>query len=252
MVNSIAFNSRHGGAYRVGDAVTTTVTFSAPVTVDTTGGTPQLTINAGGTDKVLNYSSASPSTALVFTGHTVAANHEDPDGISIAANQLSDNSATIKATADASLDAVLTHAAVAASANHKVDGVKPTLVTTGSNAPMTSLDGSKIILTFSEPIGTVDRTKITVKRGTTTQTTTADSKSAANVEITLTTTLLGTCSRGSSGATQCGRGARCGRGERRFKRQNSLCAEELAERLQSDSLRGESTGTRCDDVDKRR
>ena len=67
--------------------------------------------------------------------------------------------------------------------------MKPTLVTTGDNAPKTSLDGSKIILVFNEAIGTVDRTKITVKKGTTTVTTTADSINGTKVEITLTTAL---------------------------------------------------------------
>ena len=127
-VNSIAFNSAGAdGAYKVGDAVEATVTFSEAVTVDTMDGTPQLTIDVGGTDKVLDYSSGSGAAALVFSGYTVAANDEDTDGISIAANKLDANSGTIKATADATLGAVLTHAAVADSASHKVDGVKPTV-----------------------------------------------------------------------------------------------------------------------------
>ena len=169
-VDSIAFNSAGtDGAFKTGDAVTATVTFSESVTVDTTDGTPQLTIKMGGSDKVLDYSSGSPGTALVFSGYTVAANDEDADGLSIEANKLDANGGTIQKTADASVAAVLTHAAEAASANHKVDGVKPTLVTSGDNAPKTSLDGSQIILVFSEAIGGVDRTKITVKVGTTTR-----------------------------------------------------------------------------------
>ena len=189
-VSSIAFNSAGtDGAFKTGDPVTATVTFSESVTVDTTDGTPQLTIKMGGTDKVLAYSSGSPGTALVFSGYTVAANDEDTDGLSIEANKLDANGGTIQKTADTSVAAVLTHAAVAASANHKVDGVKPTLVTMGDNAPKTTLDGSQIILVFSEAIGGVDRTKITVKKGTTTVTTTADSINGTKVEITLTTAL---------------------------------------------------------------
>ena len=126
-----------------------TVTFSAAVTVT---GTPQLEIDVGGTPEALDYSSGSGSTALVFTGYTVAANDEDTDGLSIAANKLTLNSGTIKASAGDNPDAVLDHAAVAASANHKVDGIRPTLVTTGDNAPRTSTDGTKIILTFSENV----------------------------------------------------------------------------------------------------
>ena len=189
-VSSIAFNDAGSdGAFKTDDAVTATVTFDESVTVDTTDGTPQLTIKMGGTDKVLDYSSGSPGTALVFSGYTVAANDEDTDGLSVEANKLSANGGTIQKTADTSVAAVLTHAAVAASANHKVDGVKPTLVTTVNFAPKTTLDGSKILLFFSEPIGTVDRTKITVKVGTTTVTTSGDSANGNRVEITLTTAL---------------------------------------------------------------
>ena len=189
-VNSIAFNSAgNDGAFKTGDAVTATVTFSEAVDVDTTGGTPQLEIDVGGTAKTLSYASGTGTTALVFSGYTVAANDEDTDGISIEANKLDANSGTIKATSGDNPDAVLTHAAVAASAMHKVDGVKPTLVTTGDDAPKTSTDGTQVILTFSEAIGTVDHTKITLMSGTNTLSTTADSMSGSRVEITLTTAL---------------------------------------------------------------
>ena len=34
-------------------------------------------------------------------------------------------------------------------AGHKVDGIRPTLVTTGSDAPTTSTDGETVLLVFS-------------------------------------------------------------------------------------------------------
>ena len=145
-VDSFAFNSAGSdNTFAIGDAVTATVTFSEAVTVDTTDGTPQLTINMGVSDKVLEYDSGTGTAELVFSGYTVAANDEDTDGLSIAADKLTLNSGTIKATADATLDAVLTHAAVADSAIHKVDGIRPTLVTT-------STDGTEVLLTFSEDL----------------------------------------------------------------------------------------------------
>ena len=122
----------------------------------------------------------------------MAANDEDTDGLSVEANKLTLNSGTIKASADAKPDAVLTHSAVAASSSHKVDGVKPTLVTMGAGAPAASSDGSKIVLTFSEIIRTVDDSKITLMSGTNTLTTTAVQLDLATqlwVEITLTTAL---------------------------------------------------------------
>ena len=192
-VDSIAFNDAGtDGAFMTGDSVVASVTFSESVTVDTTGGTPQLTIKMGGADKVLNYATGTGFDTLHFAGYTVAANDEDTDGLSIEANKLDANGGTIQKTADTSVVAVLTHTAVAASANHRVDGVKPTLVTSGDDAPKTSVDGSKIILNFSENIGSVDTTKITVKVGTTDQTISSGSRSGTKVEITLTTALSAT------------------------------------------------------------
>ena len=168
-VASIAFKSAGvDNTFAIADTVTATVTFSASVDVDTTDGTPQLEIDVGGTPKALDYSSGSGSTALVFSGYTVAANDVDTDGLSIAANKLTLNSGAITTTGS-STNAVLTHAAVANSASHKVDGVKPTLVITGADAPKTSTDGTKVILAFSENItltfGTTFVTAYTVTIG---------------------------------------------------------------------------------------
>ena len=84
----------------------------------------------------------------------------------------------------------LEHSHLTGDSDHKVDGVKPTL--SSANA---SGDLSKVVLTFSEAIGTVDNTKITVKKGGTDQTTTGaaiDSTNSNKVEITLMTALLTT------------------------------------------------------------
>ena len=56
-IDSIAFNSAGpDNTFYLGDAVTATVTFDEAVYVDTTGGTPQLTIKVGSSDEVLSYS----------------------------------------------------------------------------------------------------------------------------------------------------------------------------------------------------
>ena len=54
-----------------------------------------------------------------------------PDGIAIAANKLTLNGGTITATGSTTINANLDHAAVAIDAGQKVDGILPTLVTTG-------------------------------------------------------------------------------------------------------------------------
>ena len=58
------------------------------------------------------------------------------------------------------------HSARPIDSDHKIDGIRPTL----SRADADPNDLTKIILTFSEAIGTVDNTKITVKKGGTDQT----------------------------------------------------------------------------------
>ena len=193
-INTVAFNpAGSDGTYKAGDKVTVGVIFNEAVTVDETGGTPQLEIDVNGTATTLDYNTGSGGTTLRFDGYTVAANDVDADGLSIAANKLSLNGGTIKASAGGKPDAVLDHVAVPASADHKVDGVKPTLVTTGAGAPAASSDGSKIILTFSEAIGSADRSKITLMSGTNTLSTTGtaaiDQVTQLTVTITLTTAL---------------------------------------------------------------
>ncbi len=61
-------SSTADGTYKAGDVITINVVFSPEaVTVNTTGGTPQLTLETGSTDQVLNYSSGSGTSTLSFT-----------------------------------------------------------------------------------------------------------------------------------------------------------------------------------------
>ena len=131
--------------YAIGDTVEATVTFGADVTVT---GTPQLTLDVGGTDRTASYSASdSTATQLVFA-YTVVNNDADADGIAIAANRLVLNGGTIGA---GTVDAALSHAALAAQSGHKVDGVPPTFVSAA-----TSTDGTTITVTFSETLSSAD------------------------------------------------------------------------------------------------
>ena len=172
--------------YAIGDEVEATVTFSAGVDIT---GTPQLELDFAGTPKPAACTAATNTTTMAC-GYTVVAGDSAPNGIAIAANKLTGG--TITATASTTIDAVLAHAAVAIDAGHKVDGIRPTLVTTGTDAPTTTTDGTQVILTFSETIGSVDRTRITIMAGTTTLTTTAASATGTKVEVALTTALTTT------------------------------------------------------------
>ena len=149
------------GFYAIGVRIEATVTFSAAVDIT---GTPQLELDFDGTQKPANCTAATNTTTMVCA-YTVAVNDSAPNGITIAANTLTLNGGTITATGSTTLDADLDHGAVAIDANHKVDGIRPTLVTTGNDAPTTSTDGTQVILTFSENLGSVDRTKITIGIG---------------------------------------------------------------------------------------
>ena len=108
----------------------------------------------------------------------------------IKANTLVLNSGTIYSTGSTTNSATLTHSALALQSGHLVDGIRPTLITTGNNSPRTSGDGTKVILTFSEDIGSVDRTYIAIYHsGSTVVPTSGDSISGRTVELTLTTAL---------------------------------------------------------------
>ena len=145
----------YGSTAKAPDVVQATVTFNDAVDIT---GTPQLTLLFGTTEKVADCAAATNTTTMVCS-YTVAENNTAPAGVAIKANSLTRNGGTIRA-AGTTGDAGLTHAAAAAQSAHKVDGIRPTLVTTGSKAPKTSTDGTKVILTFSEDIGFVDVNKM--------------------------------------------------------------------------------------------
>ena len=147
--------------YAIGDEIEATVTISAAVDIT---GTPQLELDFDGTPKQADCLTDTNTTSIGCY-YTVAENDSAPNGIAIAANKLTLNGGTITATGSTTINADLDHGAVLIDANHKVDGIRPTLVTTGTDAPTTSTDGTQVILTFSENLGSVDRTKITIGIG---------------------------------------------------------------------------------------
>ena len=176
--------------YAIGDEVEATVTFSAGVDIT---GTPQLELDFAGTPKpAACYLLDSPNMTTMLCGYTVVMGDSAPNGIAIAANKLTLNGGMIYATGSTTTTAVLAHAAVAIDAAHKVDGIRPTLVTTGNDAPATSTDGTKVILTFSEDISSVDRTRITIMAGGNVASTSTASVAGTTVELALTTALTAT------------------------------------------------------------
>ena len=124
-VSSLAITSATGATnntLNAGDVVIATATFTEAVTVVTTGGTPYLNLNIGGTTVQAAYASGSGTTALTFT-YTVLSGQTDANGISIDLNSLNLNSGTIKDAAGNS--ATITNTAVTDNASYMVDTAKP-------------------------------------------------------------------------------------------------------------------------------
>ena len=184
MITSVAITSDPGAdkTYAIGDDIVVTVTFDKNITLGPGTGIPYIQLRIGTETQERECPIGTDTKTMVCT-FTVeeSEDHEDTDGIGIGPN-LAVLGKSILGPLGQTADR--TFAALPADSDHKVDGVKPTLTTTG-----VSSDDTKIILTFSEAIGTVDRTKITLMSGTNTLTATADSINEATVEITLTTAL---------------------------------------------------------------
>ena len=87
-------SSTADGTYKAGDTITINVVFSEAVTVTTTGGTPQLTLETGSTDQNASYSSGSGTTTLAFS-YTVQAGDTASDLNYKATSSLALNGGTI-------------------------------------------------------------------------------------------------------------------------------------------------------------
>ena len=171
--------------YAIGDDVTATVTFDKAV--DVTRG-PQITLLVGTADKAADCAAATNTTTMECS-YEVKANDTAPDGVGIKANTLTLNAGTIYATGSTTNAATLTHSAQSLQSGHKVDGIRPTLVTTGNNSPRTSGDGSDFILTFSEDIDYTS-SKFKLFESTTALSTSAFTSLNKKLTIELTTAVL--------------------------------------------------------------
>ncbi len=98
-------SSTANGTYKVGDVISVQVNFGENVTV---AGTPQLTLETGSTDRVVNYASGSGTNSLTFT-YTVQAGDSAADLDYISSNALGLNGGTIRDAAGN--DAILSLAA---------------------------------------------------------------------------------------------------------------------------------------------
>ena len=119
-VTSISVDSgpSNGDTYGLGERIDVLVYFDQAVRVD--GGTPpQVALQIGGETRYASYWYYGP---YVHFAYIVTAEDKDTDGISIPANALTSNGPSILLATDTSVAADLSHEAVAAGPNHRVDG----------------------------------------------------------------------------------------------------------------------------------
>ncbi|CAN5908548.1 hypothetical protein BH11VER1_BH11VER1_36940 [soil metagenome] len=163
-------SSTANGTYKAGDVISIQVNFSEAVTVT---GTPQLTLETGTTDRVVNYASGSGTTSLTFT-YTVQAGDTSADLDYQSTTALALNGGTIR---DATTNnATLTLAAPGAAnslGNNKsliIDGVLPTVTSVNSstaNGTYKAGDVISIQVNFSEAVTVTGTPQLTLETGTT-------------------------------------------------------------------------------------
>ena len=156
------------GSYKQGDVIAVNIEFSEVVNVT---GTPQLTLETGSSDAVVDYSSGSGSNTLTFN-YTVASSHSSADLDYLATSSLALNSGTIK---DAALnDATLTLASPGATnslgANKAlvIDTTVPTVTavtSTTANGSYKSGDVIAITVEFSEVVNVTGTPQLTLETG---------------------------------------------------------------------------------------
>ena len=131
-------SSTTNGSYAATSAISVQVNFNEAVTVT---GTPQLTLETGTTDRVVNYASGSGTTALTFT-YTVQAGDISADLDYVATNSLALNSGTIRDAAanNATLTLASPGAANSLGANKAlvIDTTTPTVTLAATSATSTS------------------------------------------------------------------------------------------------------------------
>ena len=136
-VSAVALTSDPGpdAIYALGDEIEATVRFDRSVTVS---GVPQLALTVGGGTRPMTHRGGAGD-VLTFA-YTVAEGDLDADGVSIGRDSLSGAIRDRAARA-----AGLTHAALAADAGHRVDGVRPML-------QVVAADGEVLRLTYDEAL----------------------------------------------------------------------------------------------------
>ena len=112
-----------GSTYRPGETIEVAVTFSAPVAVDTAGGTPAVSLDLspgdGDTSRSAGYDRGTGTNRLVFA-YAVQAGDADSDGFEVGENGLAAGGGTIRGLDGATV--LLAHAGVEGGDGHRIAG----------------------------------------------------------------------------------------------------------------------------------
>ncbi|MFC7516519.1 DUF4347 domain-containing protein [Herbaspirillum sp. GCM10030257] len=138
------------GVYKAGDNLDFAVSFSEAITVDTSGGAPEIGLTIGSTAVSATYVSGTGTSTLTFR-HTISGGSLDADGISVGSSIVL-NGATLKDSA--TNDAVLTLNNVGTTTNVAVDAVAPTVtsVSVPSNGSYITGQSLDFTVNFSEAV----------------------------------------------------------------------------------------------------
>ncbi|SVC96312.1 uncharacterized protein METZ01_LOCUS349166, partial [marine metagenome] len=152
IVSSVT-SSTADGSYKIGDVIAVTIPFSESVTVT---GTPQLTLETGDADAVVDYSSGSGSTILTFN-YTVASGQINSDLDYTSTSALALNSGTIKDAAGNAATLTLSSpgggTSLGSNKDIVVDGIIPTASTLSPADDATAASpNSNLTITFSEDV----------------------------------------------------------------------------------------------------
>jgi hypothetical protein len=148
-------SSLANGAYTQGSVIPISVTMSEIVVVT---GTPQLTLETGSTDAVVNYSSGSGTSTLLFN-YTVASGHESLDLDYVSTSSLMLNSGSIKDLAGNAAVLILAspnaQQSLAANKAFTIDTAQPTISPIANQATSVSSSTSPIAFTIADSNSTL-------------------------------------------------------------------------------------------------
>ena len=150
---AITSNPGPDQTYAAGDAIEVTVTFAESMTVDTTDGIPQVGLTIGTMPMLAGYASGSGTAALVFS-YTVADGDLDTDGVSVGADIIP---------------------------GHKVDGVRPLLLSAIVDEAVMTLSYSKTLRESPTPLASA----FTVAGGAATRTVSSVAVNGSVLELAL-------------------------------------------------------------------